>query len=143
VAIATPSLKLKDMNYEKTTNGIEYTEEIAGSGGAGFVLFPTAAYTAEMIKEAIREIFDNRDVVSLKVANERDWDERYRTEIFAHPQTRPLKWYEINADDYEALRHERIKGTSVDDYVRDFVLPFVAETKARNLKRFGNKIFDI
>lgn len=124
-------------------NGIEYTEEIASSEGASFVLFPTARHTTEMVKAAIREIFNNRDVVSMKVANERDWDERYRTEIFAHPQSRHLKWYEISADDYEVLRRERVKGTAVADYVRDFVLPFVAETKAKNLERFGDKIFDI
>ncbi len=70
--------------YEKTRNGIEYTDEIASSEGACFVLFQTAEQTPEMVKEAIREIFNDRDVVSLKVANEKDWDERYRSEIFAH-----------------------------------------------------------
>ena len=131
------------MNYEKTTNGIGYTDEIAGSGGANFVLFPTAEHTPEMIREAVREIFDHRDVVSMKVANEQDWDERYRREIFAHPLTRSLKWYEINADDLKVIRIERTKGTTVDDYVNRLVLPFTAETKACNLGKFGDKMFDI
>ena len=40
--------------YEKTSNGIEYTDEIAGPDGAGFVLYPTAEHTPEMIKSAVR-----------------------------------------------------------------------------------------
>jgi len=129
--------------YEKTTNGIEYTDEIASSDGASFILYPTAEHTTEQVKEAVRELFDNRDVVSMKVANERDWDERYRSEIFAHPLTRPLKWYEINADDYDILHKERLKGTTVEDYVKQYVVPFSAETKARNLEKYGNKIFEL
>jgi alpha-galactosidase/6-phospho-beta-glucosidase family protein len=128
--------------YEKTNNGIEYEDEIAGINGASFILYPTAEHTPEKIKEAIREIFNNRDVVSLKVSNERDWDERYRSEIFAHPHTRSFRWYEINADDYQLLNRERRKGTTVDEYVRDYVLPFTAETKARNEQRYGDKIFN-
>ncbi|MES2113200.1 MAG: hypothetical protein V4577_30900 [Bacteroidota bacterium] len=129
--------------YEKTTNGIEYTDEIANSNGAAFVLYPAAEHTTEMIKAAIRELFDNRDVVSMKVANARDWDERYRTEIFAHPLTRSLRWYEINADDYDLLRREREKGTTPEQYVIAFVLPFAAATKAANLNRYGEQIFEM
>ena len=143
---ATPSLKIKrtDMRaYEKTTGGIEYTDELAGSNGASFVLYPTAEHTTEMIKAAIRELFNNRDVVSMKVANERDWDERYRTEIFAHPLTRSLRWYEINADDYELLRREREKGTTAEHYIQAYVLPFAAETKAANLNKYGERIFEV
>jgi hypothetical protein len=138
-----PSLKIKDMSaYEKTTGGIEYTDELASSDGASFVLYPTAEHTAEMVKAAIRELFDNRDVVSMKVATGRDWDERYRTEIFAHPLTRTLRWYEINADDYQLLRQEREKGTTTEQYVRAFVLPFTAETKAANLNKYGERILN-
>jgi len=129
--------------YEKTSNGIEYIGEIAGSNGASFTLFPAAEHTPEAVKKAIRELFDNRDVVSMKIASERDWDERYRTEIFAHPQVRPLRWYEINADDYELLNKERRKGTTVDEYVRNWVLPFTAETRAGNVQKYGEKIFDL
>jgi hypothetical protein len=129
--------------YEKTRNGIEYIDEIASIEGAGFVLFPTAEQTPKMVKEAIREIFNDRDVVSLKVANEKDWDERYRSEIFAHPFSRPLRWYEINADDQSELRAERLKGTTVLDYINRFVLPFTAETKARNIARYGDNIINL
>jgi hypothetical protein len=96
-----------------------------------------------MIKAAIRELFNNRDVVSMKVANERDWDERYRTEIFAHPLTRTLRWYEINADDYGLLRRERGKGTSVEEYVKTFVMPFIEETEAVNLNKYGEQIYKV
>jgi hypothetical protein len=129
--------------YEKTKNGIEYTDEIASINGAAFVLYPTAGHAEEMVKTAIRELFNDRDVVSMKVANERDWDERYRTEIFAHPSTRSLRWYEINADDYGLLRRERDKGTSVEEYVKTFVLPFTEETEAVNLNKYGEQIYKV
>jgi hypothetical protein len=129
--------------YEKTKNGIEYIDEIASSDGAAFILFPTAEQTPNMIKDAISEIFNERDVVSLKVANDKDWDERYRSEIFAHPFTRPLRWYEINADDKSELRAERLKGTSVVDYINQYILPFTTQTKTRNIERYGNKILDL
>lgn len=128
--------------YEKTTGGIEFTDELAGSNGASFILYPAKEYTAGMIKTAIRELYNSRDVVSMKIADERDWDERYRTEIFAHPLTRSLRWYEINASDYELLRREREKGTTAEEYVRAFVLPLVAETRAANLNKYGERIFE-
>jgi hypothetical protein len=131
------------MNYEKTTNGIMYTEAIISSNGAGFILYPDEHHTSQMIKAAKAEIRFNRDVVSMRVANEDDRDDLYRTEIFRHPATRPLKWYEINADNKQLIRTERLKGTSADDYVNRYVLPFTVETKAHNLEQFGDKIFDI
>jgi hypothetical protein len=131
------------MDYEKTSNGIMYTEHIASSEGAGFVLFPEGTHTVKMIKDAIREIMNSRDVVSIRTANENDRDELYRTEIFRNPATRPLKWYEINADNKQLIRAERLKGTSADDYVNRYVLPFTAQTKAHNLEQFGDKIFEI
>jgi len=130
------------MNYEKTTNGVMYTEAIISVNGAGFVLFPDRNHTPKMVKEAIAEIRQNRDVVSIRVANEDDRDELYRTEIFRHPAVRPLKWFEINADDKQLLRTERLKGTSADEYVTHFVLPFTEQAKSDNLERFGDKIFD-
>jgi hypothetical protein len=129
--------------YEKTTNGIEYTDEIASSNGTAFILYPAAEHTTGMIKAAIRELFDSRDVVSMKVADARDWDERYRTGIFAHPLTRSLRWYEINAGDYELLRREREKGTTTEEYIKQFVLPCTAETKAANVAKYGEQIFEI
>jgi hypothetical protein len=66
------------MENERTTNGIMYTEEIISMHGASFMLFPTADDTPEMITEAKNEIKRDRDVVSLKVATEKDWDELYR-----------------------------------------------------------------
>jgi hypothetical protein len=128
--------------YEKTSNGIEYTDEIASSDGAAFVLYPTAEHTQEMVKAAIRELFNERDVVAMKVADTRDWDERYRSEIFAHPWTHALRWFEINADDYDLLRQEREKGTPPEEYIKAFVLPFTAETKAANLNKYGDKILE-
>src|SRR6185437_12150000 len=104
------------MSSENTTNGILYIEHIENSNGAGFVLFPEDRHTIEMIKEAITELMNSRDVVSMRVAGENDRDDMYRAEIFRHSDVRPLKWYQINADDQQLLRAERLKGTAVDDY---------------------------
>jgi hypothetical protein len=131
------------MNYSKTSNGIEYTEELYSSQGMSFILFPAKEHSTEMIKKAVREIFNERDVVSLKVATDRDWDECYRSEIFAHPLVKHLKWYEINADDYEVIRKERKEGTSTEDFIGRLILPFTAETMQKNLGRFGDKILDL
>ena len=128
------------MEYPKTTNGIEYSEELYSSEGMAFMLFPAKEHTPEMVKQAIREIFNERDVVSMKVATDRDWDERYRSEIFAHPFTKSLRWYEINADDYSLINKERKQGTTVNDFIKRFVLPFSEETKKKNLELFGDKI---
>ena len=130
------------MNYEKTTNGVMYTESIVSSNGAGFILYPDEHHTKKIIKDAIAEIKRNRDVVSVRMANDEDRDDLYRTEIFRHPAVRPLRWYEINADNKQLLRTERLKGTSTDEYVNHFVLPFTKQTKASNQERFGDKIFD-
>lgn len=129
--------------YDKTSNGIEYTDELAGIDGASFMLYPVAAQSADMVKAAVRELFNSRDVVSMKIADERDWDERYRAEIFAHPLARPLRWYEINADDYGLIRREREKGTTAEEYVKRYVLPLAAEIKAANLSRYGGQITEI
>lgn len=128
------------MYFEKTTNGIEYTDDIVSSAGAQFILYPTKDHTPEMIKQAITEIKNNRDVVYLWVAKDKDWNERYRSEIFRHPFVSHLRWYEINADSPIVLQHHRQQETPIAEYITRFVLPCVWETKARNLKQFGDRI---
>jgi hypothetical protein len=130
------------MYFEQTTNGIEYTEALVSSEGAGFTLYTTIEHTPNLIKEALAEIRRQRDVVYIRLASEEGWNERYRDEIFRHPLTRPLRWFEINADTPQVLRYHRLKGTTVDQYVSRFVLPCTFETKARNLKRYGKSILD-
>jgi hypothetical protein len=66
------------MHFEKTTNGIEYTEALVSCEGAGFTLYTTAEHTPGMIKKAIAEIRRQRDVVFIRVAGEKDRNERYR-----------------------------------------------------------------
>ena len=130
------------MHTEQTTNGIKYAEAIVNQDWAGFILFPEKSDTPGMIASAIREIKMNRDVVTLRVATEQDRDEFFRTDIFRHPAVARLRWYEINADDTKLLRRERRKGTSAHDYVTNYVLPCIAETKDRNQQKYGNSIFD-
>jgi hypothetical protein len=131
------------MIYSKTKNGIEYTEELYSSDGMAFMLFPTKEHTTEMVQQAIRELFNERDVVSMKVATEQDRDARYRSEIFAHPAVAHLRWYEINADDNELLRKEREQGTTTDAYIARWVMPFVTEIKQKNLNQFGDNILKL
>lgn len=96
---------------EHTKSGIPFTEEIASINGAEFVLYPEPSHTKQQIREAIAEIKDNRDVVYIKVADERDRDELYIRNIFRHPLTRPLRWYEVNISD---IREKRKQGVTIE-----------------------------
>lgn len=131
--------KLNNME-EHTKNGIFFTEEIASINGAEFVLYPEPTHTKQQIREAIAEIKDNRDVVYIKVADERDRDERYIRDIFRHPLTHQLRWFQVNIPS-ETIREKRKQGLPVVDYIREYVLPFVAETEAGNLKKYGEEIY--
>ena len=48
---------------EYTNNGIMYEWELAGSGGASFILFPNSDHTKEQIDAAKQELRNSRDVV--------------------------------------------------------------------------------
>lgn len=107
---------------EHTKNGIMYTWDIAGSQGASFILFPTEKNTAQEIAEAKNELRNSHDVVSLSIADENDRDYFYKGAIFRIPETKPLKWYQIEQDG-KLLRRERKNGTTPEDFVKTFVLP--------------------
>lgn len=121
---------------DKTSNGVAYTWDIVSSQGASFILYPGPEHTADDVKRAKAEIRAERDVVSIRVADEDDRDEDYRAQIFRDPRTKPLMWYEINADDRKLIRRERKAGTSVHDYVSRYVLPCIRETALKN--KVGN-----
>ena len=127
------------MQQEFTKNGMLYTWDIVSSEGAGFILFPAPHHAKEDIEAAKREIRDNRDVVWLKIATEDDKDDLYKSDIFDHTATRPLRWYEIEADT-AILRRERLRGTTPDEYVMRIVLPNIEQTRAKNITRFGDHI---
>lgn len=127
---------------EHTKNGIMYTWDIASSQGASFILFPESHHTQKQIKQAKAEIRNDHDVVSLKVADEDDRDYLYKGEIFRIPATRPLKWYQIEQDE-KLLRKERKKGTTAQQFVDTFVLPFTKETEAKMLAKHGTKIYSL
>jgi len=129
------------MYYETTTNGIKYTEDIVSSQGAAFILYPDANHTSEDVKNAKDEIRRNRDVVYMRVASEYDRNEAYKAEVFRIPATRPLKWYEIEQDE-DVLQRERLKGTTPEEFVNKFVLPYVEQTKAKYLAKYGDRILE-
>jgi len=127
---------------EYTANGILYEWELAGPQGASFLLFPGSEHTPEDIKKAKQWLRNNKDVVWLRVANEDDRDQQYRGEIFSHPGTKHLKWYQMNVDNPKLIREQRLAGTSIDDYVKKFVLPFVEQSEKEHLAQHGDKMYN-
>lgn len=129
------------MLIETTSNGLEYTWELTGSQGAAFTLFPAAKHSKADVEAAKRELRDTRDVVSIRVANDDDLDQRYKSAYFADPRTRPLRWYEIQQDE-KLIRKCRKEGLPPAEFVTIHVLPFIESVKAQNLTRFGERIFN-
>lgn len=127
---------------EYTSNGIMYTWELASSEGASFILFPSSDNTKSQISAAKTEIRRSRDVVSLKLANEEDLDYHFKSAIFREPETRKLKWYQIEQDE-KVIRKARLEGINPNQFVQQYVLPNVAQTEQKMLEKFGNKIYGI
>ncbi len=127
---------------EHTKNGILYTWDISSSQGASFILFPEPHHTQEQIRQARQELRNDHDVVSLRVADENDRDYLYKGEIFRIPETRNLKWYQIEQNE-KLIRRERIKGTTARAFVDTLVLPFIKETEERFKLKFGDKIYQM
>jgi len=130
------------MIIETTTIGMEFTWDLAGSQGASFILYPTDAHTTKEVKEAKQELRDSRDVVSIRVASTHDLVDRFNDAIFSHPDTKKLKWYEIN-NEFDVLRKAMKKGITTDDYVKNDVLPNVKVTKKMYLAKHGKSIYAI
>jgi hypothetical protein len=95
-----------------------------------------------MIEQAKRELRDTRDVVRLRIATDDDRDEDYRDEIFRNQATRHLKWFEI-FDDKDVIRDSRQNGVSIEEFIEWHVLPFINQTKAMFIEKFGDKIYQI
>ena len=128
---------------ERTSNGVPYDWELVGPAGARFMIYPEPHHTKYDIKKAKSILRNERDVISLSIADDLDLDRLYRAAIFRLPEIRPLKWYEINADNPKLIRQERLAGTSAIDYAEKWVLPisFVEQTRKNNLEKFGEAIF--
>lgn len=129
------------MLIETTSNGIEYSWELAGSQGAAFILYPASEHSHDDIQKAKNELRDSRDVVSIRIASEQDLDARYKSAYFSDPRTRPLRWYQIEQDE-KLIRNSRKEGISPTDFVTRFVLPRVEEVMRKNLAEFGEKIIN-
>lgn len=107
---------------ETTPNGIKYNYSLVYSG-AMFIVYPNKNTESE-IKEAIKYIRDNRDVVSLRLATFEDKVELFRSDIFRSQKTKHLKYFQIN-DDLQKLKKCVADGLTVDFYIDTFVLPCV------------------
>lgn len=55
------------VDWEVTENGVRYNSELAGPGGASFVLFKFPDTTKEQLREAAAEIRRKDDVVRMSV----------------------------------------------------------------------------
>jgi len=132
---------IKSVTHDVTSNGIPFTEEIVSHKGASFTLFPISDLqkTSKFIDKAKSEIRNQRDAVSIKVADDNDWDELYKSAYFRDPRTKVLKWYQIEQDE-KLIRSERKKGTTPTEFVDKFVLPFTKETEKKFRDRSGDKI---
>lgn len=132
---------IKSVTHDVTSNGIPFTEEIVSHKGASFILFPISDLqkTSKFIDKAKSEIRNQRDAVSIKVADDNDLDELYKTAYFRDPRTKALKWYQIEQDE-KLIRSERKKGTTPTEFVDKFVLPFTKETEKKFRDRSGDKI---
>lgn len=126
---------------EYTSNGIGYTWELANCDGASFILFPTDKHSKAEINFAKKELHNNQDVVRLKIADRYDRINFYKSLIFKVPETRPLKWYQIEQDD-KILERQFDAGTTPKQFVEKFVLPFVKETEAKNFQKYGDKMYN-
>lgn len=119
---------------EQTSNGIPFEEDIVSSQGAMFILFPDKSKTKQDIEIAKRQLRNERDVVSIKLATAWDWDNLYKTDVYLHPEVKKLKWYEVYE---EEISSQRKKGISTDDYVKNFVLPNVEKQREKMISKYG------
>lgn len=111
-----------------TTNGIEYSWQLAGANGASFILFPNKNHTKDMIVRAISELRSTRDVVTIRSANFNDRINRYESEIYKDPRVRNLKSYQFSVD-HSLLKTEFQKGTYSNDFVTYFIIPNIKPRK--------------
>lgn len=130
------------MYLEQTFNGIDYTADIVSARGSSIVLYPEPKHTKEQIKAAKSWLRGERDIVSIRIADEADRDNLYKTQYFRHPKVKPLKWYEINTDE-ATIRRERRRHTSIDTFVEAYVLPLVEQTHQHNLNLYGDSIYNL
>lgn len=126
-------------SLEQTPNGIYFSEEIY-INGAVFMLYPSSQNTKEDIDGAKKWLKDNRDVLGIKIGQEEDLDEIYKGEVFRHPKTKNLKWFQIN-DDKKNINKARNEGLSIDEYIDEYVLPNVDKTESKMKDKFGNNIY--
>jgi len=121
-------------DLDRTSNGVPYHWWLAGPEGGHFMLFLNPNLTRSGAEGARNELRRDRDVVSFRKPTMEDWYALYRNAVFAHPDVKKFKWYEVNIDDIET---EYRKGTTVDNYVKGFVLPHRESTKQKIIERNG------
>ncbi|MFA7307646.1 MAG: hypothetical protein WC026_13340 [Hyphomicrobium sp.] len=124
---------------EYTSNGIQYTYDLSSNGGH-FTLFATANHTEKEILNAKNELKHERDVVSLKLATDEDFDDYFKLEYFRDARLRNLKWWQINQNE-KLIRKERKKGTTPTQFVDNFVLPLVSQTEQFYREKHKGLIF--
>lgn len=123
------------MKLDQTSNGVPFRSHVVNQWGDEFILFPNAEHSPSDIKNAIAELRDNRDAVSIRVARDEDLDNLFVDQVFRHPEVKPLKWFEVYQD-YQVIRTQRQKGMTAEEFVNVYVLPNVEQTREANLKKW-------
>lgn len=131
---------IEAVTHSQTPNGVFYTENTHGPHGAEFILFPLPNQTFDDMQKAKAFIYRQKDVVKLRVANETDWDDRFKAAYFRDPRVKPLKWYQVHQDD-KIIRKQRHKGLTPTEFVDQFVLPNIGKTEDEMRAKYGTKIY--
>ena len=120
------------MSKETTNNGIEYTWDITSIHGATFILYPKPGYSKEDIQIAKRQIKDERDVVSIRVATKYDLMDDYWGKIFNIGQKKhKLHWSQMD-NNIKKLYKAYKCGMTPEQYVTNHVKEW-KQTKIQKL----------
>lgn len=133
---------LYGLGLEQTSNGISYQDFIESVHGSTIILYPSEDKSKSEIDKAKRELRGERDVVKMRVADDWDLDDLYKTAIFRDERVKTLKWYQVEQDE-KLIRKERKKGTTPQEFVTDIVLPNVKETEKKYKKEYGKSIYEM
>ncbi|WP_130855631.1 hypothetical protein [Olivibacter jilunii] len=121
-------------------NGIEYRADDGGGNRIKFILFPHKFHTKDDIQSARKQLQEMLVTKNIRMARPDDWDNLYIEKVFR--LCSDLQWYEIHID-RKIIRRERIKGTSIEEYKKSYILPKVEAEKKRNYSKYGFALFQL
>jgi hypothetical protein len=103
------------MQQEFTSNGVRYKWDLAGPDGAGFVIYKDN-HTEEEVKKAIKEIRNQRDVVTLRRASPEEVVEQFLKDVVEIAMQKGLTFFQVRYDAKDLLMS--IGVVSAEEYVK-------------------------